>query len=71
MFCEEDSSVKDRLYECCRERGDKRLNCFSKDAPNPDYEATEELPVEPVQASAEFHFKITDCSRFNVVFIFI
>ncbi|XP_037532879.1 extracellular matrix protein 1 [Nematolebias whitei] len=63
LFCEEDSSVKDRLYECCRKRGDKRLNCFSKDSPNPNYEATEELPVEPVRASAEFHFKLSDCSR--------
>ncbi|XP_013884987.1 extracellular matrix protein 1 [Austrofundulus limnaeus] len=63
LFCEEDLSVKDRLYECCKKRGNERLDCFNKDSSNPDYKPTEVLPVEQVQASAVFSFKPTDCSR--------
>ncbi|XP_017280422.1 extracellular matrix protein 1-like isoform X2 [Kryptolebias marmoratus] len=63
LFCEADSSVKDRLYKCCMETGNKRLNCFSQDSPNPNYEPTEELPVEPLHSPANFNFERAACSR--------
>ncbi|KAM7420804.1 hypothetical protein PAMA_015158 [Pampus argenteus] len=62
-FCEEDSSVKDRLYHCCRLKGSKRLNCFHNDAPNPNYEATEELPVPELPSTDEFNFDPNTCQR--------
>ncbi|XP_053182782.1 extracellular matrix protein 1-like [Scomber japonicus] len=62
-FCEEDSSVKDRLYHCCKRQGNERLNCFHNDAPNPSYEATEELPVLPLPSSASFNFDPNTCQR--------
>lgn len=63
-FCEEDSAVKDRLYDCCRQTVSDRLNCFQKDAPNPNYEATEELPVLPLPSTAEFSFDPNTCQRY-------
>lgn len=62
-FCEEDSSVKDRLYHCCRLSGSERLNCFHNDAPNPNYEATEELPMPEVPSKASFNFDPNTCGR--------
>ncbi|KAF1387926.1 hypothetical protein PFLUV_G00084980 [Perca fluviatilis] len=62
-FCEEDSSVKDRLYHCCRQMGRDRLNCFHNDAPNPNYEATEELPVPPLSSTTNFSFDPNTCQR--------
>uniref|UniRef100_A0A3Q4AJU5 Extracellular matrix protein 1b n=1 Tax=Mola mola TaxID=94237 RepID=A0A3Q4AJU5_MOLML len=62
-FCQEDSSVKDRLYSCCRKEGRDRLNCFHKDAPNPNYGPTEVLPVPPVPSGANFNFEPSTCQR--------
>ncbi|XP_070767919.1 extracellular matrix protein 1-like [Enoplosus armatus] len=62
-FCEEDSSVKDRLYDCCRQTGSDRLSCFHNDAPNPNYEPTEELPVPPPPSTANFRFDPSTCQR--------
>ncbi|XP_070692212.1 extracellular matrix protein 1 [Pempheris klunzingeri] len=62
-FCEEDSSVKDRLYDCCRLTGSDRLNCFHNDAPNPNYGPTEELPVPPLPLDAIFNFDPSTCQR--------
>uniref|UniRef100_A0A1A7WDH6 Extracellular matrix protein 1 n=1 Tax=Iconisemion striatum TaxID=60296 RepID=A0A1A7WDH6_9TELE len=63
LFCTEDSSVKDRLYECCRMEDNKRMNCFNKDSPNPSYQPTEELPVEPLGSDVTFHFEPNTCLR--------
>ncbi|KAE8288809.1 hypothetical protein D5F01_LYC12685 [Larimichthys crocea] len=60
-FCEADASVKDRLYECCRKRDNARLNCFHNDSPNPNYEATEELPVPPLPNISTFSFDPSTC----------
>ncbi|XP_042345879.1 extracellular matrix protein 1-like [Plectropomus leopardus] len=62
-FCEEDSSIKDRLYHCCKLTGRDRLVCFHNDAPNPNYEATEELPVPPLPSSGGFSFDRSTCQR--------
>ncbi|KAL6109508.1 ecm1 [Pungitius sinensis] len=62
-FCEEASSIKDRLYHCCKLSGNDRLTCFQHDAPNPNYEATEELPVPPVPSTDVFHFDPSTCRR--------
>ncbi|XP_076594270.1 extracellular matrix protein 1 [Chaetodon auriga] len=62
-FCEEDSSVKDRLYDCCKQTGSDRLNCFHNDAPNPNYEPTEELPVTQLPSTASFSFVPSTCQR--------
>ncbi|XP_049902211.1 extracellular matrix protein 1-like [Epinephelus moara] len=62
-FCEEDSSVKDVLYHCCRLSGSDRLDCFHNDAPNPNYDATEELPVPPLPSSSGFTFDPSTCQR--------
>lgn len=62
-FCVEDSSVKDRLYHCCRLSGSERLSCFHNDAPNPNYKATEELPVPPLPSTANFNFDPNSCQR--------
>ncbi|XP_022621925.1 extracellular matrix protein 1-like [Seriola dumerili] len=62
-FCEEDSSVKDRLYHCCRLTGSDMLNCFNSDAPNPNYEPTEEIPLPPLPSTAEFVFDPHFCQR--------
>uniref|UniRef100_A0A3B3V845 Extracellular matrix protein 1b n=1 Tax=Poecilia latipinna TaxID=48699 RepID=A0A3B3V845_9TELE len=61
LFCEEDSSVKDRLYECCRQRGMSRLSCFNDDAQNPNYNPSQELPVEEIGSSENFHFNLNNC----------
>ncbi|XP_034553427.1 extracellular matrix protein 1-like isoform X2 [Notolabrus celidotus] len=63
MFCEEDSSVKDRLYDCCRLRGSDQLSCFNNNAPNPNYEATEELPVPELSSADSFDFDPSTCQR--------
>uniref|UniRef100_UPI0037E8E5C8 extracellular matrix protein 1-like isoform X2 n=1 Tax=Semicossyphus pulcher TaxID=241346 RepID=UPI0037E8E5C8 len=62
-FCTEDSSVKDVLYPCCRLSGSSRLNCFHNDAPNPNYEPTEELPMPPLPSSVVFNFDPNTCQR--------
>ncbi|XP_029307235.1 extracellular matrix protein 1 [Cottoperca gobio] len=69
-FCEEDLSIKDRHYSCCRLRGSDRLNCFQNDAPNPNYNATEELPVPPLlstdnpyMSTVNFNFDPNTCQR--------
>ncbi|XP_044065286.1 extracellular matrix protein 1-like isoform X2 [Siniperca chuatsi] len=62
-FCKEDSSVKDRQYECCSQKDSDRLNCFHKDAPNPNYEPTEELPVPPLPSTSNFSFDPNTCQR--------
>uniref|UniRef100_A0A3P9I7P4 Extracellular matrix protein 1b n=1 Tax=Oryzias latipes TaxID=8090 RepID=A0A3P9I7P4_ORYLA len=63
LFCEEDSSVKDLLYECCWKRGSSRLKCFNADSPNPNYEPTEELPVLSIPPDSEFNFDPSNCPR--------
>uniref|UniRef100_A0A3B5KDV0 Extracellular matrix protein 1b n=1 Tax=Takifugu rubripes TaxID=31033 RepID=A0A3B5KDV0_TAKRU len=63
LFCEEDSSVKDRLYECCRKRGGEQHDCFHDDAQNPNYDPTEERPVTPVASKDEFSFEPSTCPR--------
>ncbi|KAM8869396.1 extracellular matrix protein 1 isoform 2-T2 [Spinachia spinachia] len=60
-FCEEASSIKDHLYHCCRLRGNDRLICFQNDAPNPNYEATEALPVPPLPSADSFLFDPSTC----------
>ncbi|XP_034030701.1 extracellular matrix protein 1-like isoform X2 [Thalassophryne amazonica] len=62
-FCKEASSVKDRLYHCCRKKGGDRLNCFQNDAPNPNYEATEVLPVTPLPSTENYEFDPSTCQR--------
>ncbi|XP_032414027.1 extracellular matrix protein 1 isoform X1 [Xiphophorus hellerii] len=66
LFCEEDSSVKDRLYECCRQRGMSRLSCFNNDAQNPNYKPSEEIPVEEISSSQNFHFNLNSCPRIQM-----
>ncbi|XP_061572827.1 extracellular matrix protein 1-like [Cololabis saira] len=63
LFCEEDSSVKDIQYHCCEKRGHERQTCFTKDAPNPSYEPTEELPVTPLPSTNNFDFDPSTCMR--------
>uniref|UniRef100_A0A8C5GDX6 Extracellular matrix protein 1-like n=1 Tax=Gouania willdenowi TaxID=441366 RepID=A0A8C5GDX6_GOUWI len=63
LFCEEDSSVKDRLFHCCWLKGSRRLNCFNNDAPNPNYDPTEVVPVTPLPANANFTFDPSRCTR--------
>uniref|UniRef100_A0A1A8GYY0 Extracellular matrix protein 1 n=1 Tax=Nothobranchius korthausae TaxID=1143690 RepID=A0A1A8GYY0_9TELE len=63
LFCKEDSSVKDRLDECCRVKDNKRMNCFNKDAPNPSYQPTEEQPVQPLSSEVAFDFEPDSCLR--------
>ncbi|KAM9310765.1 extracellular matrix protein 1 isoform 2-T2 [Pholidichthys leucotaenia] len=60
-FCEEDSSIKHPHYHCCKLQGSTRQNCFSKDAPNPTYGPTEELPVEEIPTTANFSFDPDTC----------
>ncbi|XP_068592027.1 extracellular matrix protein 1 [Cebidichthys violaceus] len=62
-FCEDDVSVKHRIYHCCKLRGNDMLNCFQNDAPNPNYEATEELPVPPLPSKDNFSFDPNACQR--------
>ncbi|TNN75730.1 Extracellular matrix protein 1 [Liparis tanakae] len=62
-FCQEDVSIKHRIYHCCFLRGDDMLNCFQNDAPNPNYEATEELPVPPLPSTDTFSFDPNTCQR--------
>ncbi|KAM6936387.1 extracellular matrix protein 1 [Lycodopsis pacificus] len=62
-FCEDDISVKHRIYHCCKLRDNDMLNCFQNDAPNPNYEATEELPVPPLPSQDNFSFDPNTCQR--------
>ncbi|KAM4736309.1 extracellular matrix protein 1-like isoform 2-T2 [Anableps anableps] len=62
LFCNEDSSVKDRLYSCCSDTVINRLDCFNDNSPNPNYEPSEELPVEEIGSAENFHFNQNDCS---------
>ncbi|XP_037641053.1 extracellular matrix protein 1-like isoform X1 [Sebastes umbrosus] len=63
-FCEEDTSIKDRHYHCCKlTAGSDRLKCFHDDAPNPNYEATEGLPRPPLLSKTNFTFDPNTCQR--------
>ncbi|KAG7234208.1 hypothetical protein INR49_005527, partial [Caranx melampygus] len=62
-FCMKDLSVKRRWYHCCKMSGSERLNCFNSDAPNPNYEATEEIPLPPLPATESFIFDPLSCQR--------
>lgn len=62
-FCEEETSVKDRIYQCCRKQGSNRLDCFHNDALNPSYDPTEKLPVSPIATTTEFNFEPSACQR--------
>ncbi|XP_058504039.1 extracellular matrix protein 1-like [Solea solea] len=62
-FCEEDSSVKNRVYHCCHIRGSNMLTCFNNNAQNPNYEATEEIPLPPLHSNARFNFNPNSCPR--------
>lgn len=63
-YCEEDLSIKHPWYHCCKiNDNNKRLNCFSNDAPNPNYGPTQGLPVEPLPSTAEFTFNPNTCQR--------
>ncbi|XP_068611028.1 extracellular matrix protein 1-like isoform X2 [Brachionichthys hirsutus] len=66
-FCEDDTSVKDRIYECCKKTGNARLNCFHNDAPNPSYMPTEELPIPERPVSDGFSFDPSTCQRTSTV----
>ncbi|KAK5862293.1 hypothetical protein PBY51_017704 [Eleginops maclovinus] len=61
-YCEEDSSIKDLQSECCKQRGSDRLNCFHNEATNPNYTATQELPVPQIPSTEDFDFSPLDCS---------
>ncbi|XP_068998901.1 extracellular matrix protein 1 [Embiotoca jacksoni] len=63
LFCEADTSVKDRIYHCCRLDGTDLLNCFKEDAPNPNYEPTEKLPVPSLPLKVNFSFDLNTCQR--------
>ncbi|CAG6015427.1 unnamed protein product [Menidia menidia] len=63
LFCEKSSSVKDRLYHCCKQTGSDILNCFNNDSPNPSYGPTEELPVLALPPAADFTFEPNACER--------
>ncbi|XP_054477114.1 extracellular matrix protein 1-like [Anoplopoma fimbria] len=67
LFCEEASSIKAPLYHCCRLRGNDKLNCFQNDAPNPNYEATEELLVPPLPSTVNFSFDPSTCQRTEMI----
>ncbi|XP_030640436.1 extracellular matrix protein 1 [Chanos chanos] len=44
-FCEEEFSIKTRHYHCCKERTEQaKWECFSRDAPNPSYQADAHVP---------------------------
>uniref|UniRef100_A0A8C4Z954 Extracellular matrix protein 1b n=1 Tax=Gadus morhua TaxID=8049 RepID=A0A8C4Z954_GADMO len=60
-FCEMDTSVKDRVYSCCKEQGSAQLKCFQEDAPNASYLPTEELPVSPIPVESSFSFSPDTC----------
>ncbi|XP_076009883.1 extracellular matrix protein 1 isoform X2 [Genypterus blacodes] len=67
-FCNEEGSVKDRIYDCCKIRGNGRLKCFEKEAPNKNYTPTLEEPrLHPVTllkySEAHFNFDKGACSR--------
>ncbi|XP_071759424.1 extracellular matrix protein 1 [Centroberyx gerrardi] len=62
-FCRQDTAVKDRVYHCCKQSGSDRLNCFQRDAPNPDYLPTEEVPVPAITSAPNFLFDPSTCQR--------
>ncbi|XP_026087276.1 extracellular matrix protein 1-like [Carassius auratus] len=37
-FCIEEYSIKTMVHECCEKKGDERLSCFDRQAPNPSYQ---------------------------------
>lgn len=63
MFCEEEFSVKDRHYHCCKLKGPNRIECFNNNAANPNYDPTEELPVPQLELSDNSQFDPTVCQR--------
>ncbi|KAF7669753.1 hypothetical protein LDENG_00146940 [Lucifuga dentata] len=60
-FCEEDASIKDRVYHCCKLVGNETLDCFQKDAPNPNYDPTQEVPLPPLPSAVPFNFDNSTC----------
>ncbi|XP_075868546.1 extracellular matrix protein 1-like [Nelusetta ayraudi] len=63
LFCEEEFSVKDRHYDCCKLKGSNRIECFNNNAPNPNYDPTEALPVPPLELSDNSNFDHNVCQR--------
>lgn len=61
LFCEEEFSVKDRHYRCCKLKGSKRTECFNSNAQNPNYDPTEELPVPPLELNDNSNFDHNIC----------
>ncbi|KAK2844581.1 hypothetical protein Q5P01_011240 [Channa striata] len=64
-FCNEEFSIKTRHYTCCQLRGTERLNCFHNNAPNPNYEPTQEIPAPPLPSTTTdtFVFDPNTCQR--------
>ncbi|XP_076009886.1 uncharacterized protein ecm1a isoform X2 [Genypterus blacodes] len=62
-FCEFDISIKHRVHDCCKIFGKGSLDCFQKEAPNPNYEPTENEPVPPPPFQEFFNFDNRTCDR--------
>ncbi|XP_033836343.1 extracellular matrix protein 1-like [Periophthalmus magnuspinnatus] len=60
-FCEVGFRIKTTHFHCCKRNSSERLPCFDREAPNPDYNPTEESAVEPVAPDVEFNFDPTSC----------
>uniref|UniRef100_A0A3B4A1I9 Extracellular matrix protein 1b n=1 Tax=Periophthalmus magnuspinnatus TaxID=409849 RepID=A0A3B4A1I9_9GOBI len=62
-FCEVGFRIKTTHFHCCKRNRSERLPCFDREAPNPDYNPTEESAVEPVAPDVEFNFDPTSYGR--------
>uniref|UniRef100_A0A3Q3MFW7 Extracellular matrix protein 1b n=1 Tax=Mastacembelus armatus TaxID=205130 RepID=A0A3Q3MFW7_9TELE len=64
-YCKEEFSIKTSHYHCCKLMNRNRLNCFHNNAPNPNYEPTEEIPVAPLPSTNKFNFDPNTCQRYK------
>ncbi|KAJ0066206.1 hypothetical protein NL108_001447, partial [Boleophthalmus pectinirostris] len=60
-FCEVGFRIKAPQFYCCKLNKSEWLPCFDRSAQNPEYNPTEDSPVQPVLTENKFNFDPSSC----------